>query len=127
MRHLKAMGSPVKIVADEWCNTYEDIVDFTAAQSCDMVQIKTPDLGGVHNIVDAVLHCNRNGMEAYQGGTCNETDVSAHTCVHLALAARPMRMLIKPGMGFDEGMNTVYNEMHRTLALLKARAAARKG
>ena len=121
MRHLKAMGSPVKIVADEWCNTYEDIVDFTAANSCDMVQIKTPDLGGVHNIVDAVLHCNRNGMEAYQGGTCNETDISAHTCVHLALAARPMRMLIKPGMGFDEGMNTVYNEMHRTLALLKAR------
>ena len=121
-RHLKALGSPVKLVADEWCNTYEDIVDFTAAESCHMVQIKTPDLGSIHNIVDAVLHCNQNNMEAYQGGTCNETDVSARTCVHLALAARPMRMLIKPGMGFDEGMNLVYNEMHRTLALLKTRS-----
>lgn len=118
---LARQGSPVKLVADEWCNTYEDIVEFTDAACCHMVQIKTPDLGGIHNIVDAVLYCNRNGMEAYQGGTCNETDVSARTCVHLALAARPMRMLVKPGMGFDEGMNIVYNEMHRTLALLAAR------
>ncbi|TVR05768.1 MAG: methylaspartate ammonia-lyase, partial [Spirochaetaceae bacterium] len=61
-------------------------------------------------------------VEAYQGGTCNETDVSARVCVHLALAARPMRMLVKPGMGFDEGMVVVYNEMMRTLALLEARS-----
>jgi methylaspartate ammonia-lyase len=121
MRRLQRLGSKVKLVADEWCNTFEDIVDFTAAQCCHMVQIKTPDLGGIHNVVDSVLHCRRYAMEAYQGGTCNETDVSARTCVHLALAARPMRMLVKPGMGFDEGMNIVNNEMQRTLALLKAR------
>lgn len=122
-RRLGQLGSPVKLVADEWCNTYEDIVDFTDARCCHMVQIKTPDLGGIHNVVESVLYCNLQGMEAYQGGTCNETDVSARACVHLALAARPMRMLVKPGMGFDEGMNIVYNEMHRTLALLKARRA----
>lgn len=124
-QRLRQLGSPIKLVADEWCNTYQDIVDFTAAECCHMVQIKTPDLGGIHNIVDAVLHCNDHGMEAYQGGTCNETEVSARSCVHLALAARPMRMLIKPGMGFDEGMNIVYNEMQRTLALLKARKDSR--
>ena len=122
-RRLAQLGSPVKLVADEWCNTYEDIVDFTDARCCHMVQIKTPDLGGIHNVVESVLYCNLQGLEAYQGGTCNETDVSARACVHLALAARPMRMLVKPGMGFDEGMNIVYNEMHRTLALLKARRA----
>ena len=122
-RRLQELGSPIKLVADEWCNTFEDVVDFTDAKCCHMAQIKTPDLGGIHNIVEAVLYCNSNGMEAYQGGTCNETDVSARTCVHLALAARPMRMLVKPGMGFDEGMNIVYNEMHRTLARLKARKA----
>ncbi len=120
-QRLGQLGSRVKLVADEWCNTYEDIVEFTDARCCHMVQIKTPDLGGIHNIVDAVLYCNRHGMEAYQGGTCNETDVSARACVHLALAARPMRMLVKPGMGFDEGMNIVHGEMQRTLALLKAR------
>lgn len=120
--HLKKLGSKVKIVADEWCNTYQDIIDFTDAGSCHMVQIKTPDLGSIHNIVDAVLYCNKKGMEAYQGGTCNETDVSARTCVHVAIASRPMRMLIKPGMGFDEGMNIVFNEMSRTLAQLNAKA-----
>lgn len=121
-RNLEKLGSSVKIVADEWCNTYQDIIDFTDAGSCHMVQIKTPDLGSIHNIVDAVLYCNKKGMEAYQGGTCNETDISARTCVHVAIASRPMRMLIKPGMGFDEGMNIVFNEMTRTIAQLKAKA-----
>ncbi|CNC53121.1 methylaspartate ammonia-lyase [Yersinia intermedia] len=120
-RNLAKLGSKVKIVADEWCNTYQDIIDFTDAGSCHMVQIKTPDLGSIHNIVDAVLYCNKKGMEAYQGGTCNETDISARTCVHVAIASRPMRMLIKPGMGFDEGMNIVFNEMSRTIAQLNAK------
>ena len=117
---LQKKGSSVKIVADEWCNTFEDVRDFTDARCCDMVQIKTPDLGGVHTIVESVRYCLDHGMEAYQGGTCNETDTSARVCVHLALAARPMRMLVKPGMGFDEGMVVVHNEMARTLAILKA-------
>ena len=52
-------------------------------------------------------------MEAYQGGTCNETEVSAQCCVHLAMAARPEVMLAKPGMGFDEGFTIVKNEQER--------------
>ncbi len=119
---LTRQGSPVRVVADEWCNTLSDIMEFTDARCCHMVQIKTPDLGGVHTIVEAVRYCREHGVEAYQGGTCNETDVTARVCVHLALAARPMRMLVKPGMGFDEGMVVVYNEMMRTLALLEARS-----
>lgn len=118
---LEHLGSPVKVVADEWCNTLEDIIAFTDARCCQMVQIKTPDLGSVHNSVEAVLYCRQHDMEAYQGGTCNETDLSARSCVHLALASRPQRMLVKPGMGFDEGMTIVGNEMRRTVALLKAK------
>ncbi len=121
-RELAAKGSRVKIVADEWCNTYEDVVDFTEARSCDMVQIKTPDLGGIQNTIEAVLYCRRNGMEAYQGGTCNETEISAKACVHAAVAARAERLLAKPGMGFDEGFMIVRNEMERVLAALRARA-----
>jgi methylaspartate ammonia-lyase len=60
-------------------------------------------------------------MEAYQGGTCNETDLSARTCVHLAMATRPERMLAKPGMGFDEGFTVVNNEMERIIAVLRSR------
>lgn len=116
---LVSMGSSVKIVADEWCNTYEDIKEFTDAKSCDMVQIKTPDLGGIQNIVESVLYCKAHGMEAYQGGTCNETDQTARMCVHLAVAAQAERTLAKPGMGFDEGFTIVNNEMERIIAVLK--------
>lgn len=121
---LRQRGSQVRIVADEWCNTFEDVVAFTDARCCDMVQIKTPDLGSLHNTLESVLYCRRNGMNAYQGGTCNETDVSARTCVHVAMAGRPMRLLVKPGMGFDEGMTIVHNEMQRAVALLRRRYPA---
>jgi methylaspartate ammonia-lyase len=60
-------------------------------------------------------------MEAYQGGTCNETEVSAQCCVHLAMATHPVRMLVKPGMGFDEGLTIVRNEMQRIRAVLRHR------
>lgn len=121
---LQQYGSRVKIVADEWCNTYEDIREFSDAACCHMVQIKTPDLGGVENILESILYCKSHGMEAYQGGTCNETDISARACVHVALAGQPERMLAKPGMGFDEGFSIVNNEMERALAVLRGR---RKG
>ncbi|MBN2658577.1 MAG: methylaspartate ammonia-lyase [Spirochaetales bacterium] len=120
---LHEKGCKVKTVADEWCNTWEDIRDFTDAKCCDMVQIKTPDLGSIHNIVKSILYCKEHGMEAYQGGTCNETNISARTCVHVGLAARAERMLVKPGMGFDEGLTIVKNEMERTLAVLKYKEA----
>ena len=120
-QHLNRLDSNAKLVADEWCNTYQDIVNFVDAQCCDMVQIKTPDLGCIHNVVDAILYCKEQGVEAYQGGTCNETDVSAQACVHIALAARPERMLVKPGMGFDEGLVIVGNEMSRSLAIIKSK------
>ncbi len=118
---LRRAGSPVKIVADEWCNTLEDVIEFTDAEACHMVQIKTPDLGGIQAIVESVLYCKSHGMEAYQGGTCNETEVSAQCCVHLAMAARPEVMLAKPGMGFDEGFTIVKNEQERIRAVLKSR------
>jgi methylaspartate ammonia-lyase len=91
-----------------------------------MVQIKTPDLGGIQDTVDAVLYCRAHGMEAYQGGTCNETDLSAQACVHLAMATRPARMLAKPGMGFDEGFMVVRNEMQRIRAVLASRATGKE-
>jgi len=117
---LERLGSPVKIVADEWCNTLEDVIDFTNAKACHMVQIKTPDLGGMQEIVESVLYCKAHGMEAYQGGTCNETELSAQCCVHLAMATHPAQILAKPGMGFDEGFMIVSNEMKRIQAVLAA-------
>jgi methylaspartate ammonia-lyase len=108
---------PVKIVADEWCNTIEDIKLFVDAKAGHMVQIKTPDLGSIHNTIEAVLYCKDKEVLAYQGGTCNETDRSAQVCAHVAMATHPVQILAKPGMGVDEGFMIVTNEMNRIRAL----------
>jgi len=120
-RLIDGRGSDVQIVADEWCNTLDDIKYFADNKAGHMVQIKTPDLGGIGDIVEAVLYCKERGIAAYQGGTCNETDRSAQVCVHIAMACGPCQVLAKPGMGVDEGYMIVHNEMQRILAMLRAR------
>ena len=123
---LDRRGCDVELVADEWCNTLEDIMEFADRKAGHMVQIKTPDLGGINNTIEAVLYCKAKGIGAYQGGTCNETDRSAQVCVHCAMATQPVQILAKPGMGVDEGFMIVYNEMNRILAIRKAKKAAGK-
>jgi methylaspartate ammonia-lyase len=111
----------VQLVVDEWANTLEDIRAFVDAQAADVIQIKMPDLGSVHNSVEAVLACQAGGVGAFLGSSCCETDLSAKAAVHVALATRPDMMMAKPGMGVDEGMMLVQNEMTRTLAWIRAR------
>lgn len=114
---MEKIGSKAEIVADEWCNTLEDIIDFSKEKAGHMAQIKTPDLGGINNAIEAVLYCKQHGMGAYLGGTCNETNRSAEVCAHIAMATQPCQYLAKPGMGVDEGYMIVYNEMSRIVAL----------
>ncbi len=123
---LDKRGCDVELVADEWCNTLEDIKEFADRKAGHMVQIKTPDLGGVNNTIEAVLYCKEKGIGAYQGGTCNETDRSAQVCVHCAMASQPVQILAKPGMGVDEGYMIVFNEMNRIMAVRNAKKNACK-
>ena len=125
-KELDDRGCDVELVADEWCNTLEDIKLFADNKAGHMVQIKTPDLGGINNTIEAVLYCKEKGIGAYQGGTCNETDRSAQVCVHCAMATQPVQILAKPGMGVDEGYMIVYNEMNRILAMSKAKKNLKK-
>ena len=118
---LKQKGIDVGLIADEWCNTLDDIRLFAAAKASDFVQIKTPDLGSIHNTIEAVLFCKENGMGACLGGTANETDHSTRISCHMGLACRPDFMLSKPGLGADEALMIQTNEMARTLAILATR------
>jgi len=120
-KELDDRGINVELVADEWCNTLEDIKLFADNKAGHMVQIKTPDLGGINNTIEAVLYCKEKGIGAYQGGTCNETDRSCQVCVNCAMATQPVQILAKPGMGVDEGFMIVYNEMNRIIALRNAK------
>ena len=116
---LADAGVSVDLVADEWCNTFEDVQAFVDAGAADLVQVKTPDLGSVHRSGQAVRYCEGTNTRAYLGGTCNETETSARACAHVALATDAAQVLAKPGMGFDEGYMIVENEMRRTIARRK--------
>ncbi|MCK4828060.1 methylaspartate ammonia-lyase, partial [bacterium] len=116
----------VKIVADEWCNTLDDVKRFVDEGAADMIQTKTPDLGGLNNAIEAVLYCKENGVLAYLGGSAAETERSAQICAHLALATQPRQILERPGMGVFEGTSIVLNEMQRALALIDYRSRAKK-
>lgn len=119
-KELDSRNINVELVADEWCNTLEDVIYFCDNKAGHMAQIKTPDLGGINNTIEAVIYCKKHGFGAYQGGTCNETDRSAQVCVNCAMATQPDQILAKPGMGVDEGYMIAYNEMNRIIALRKA-------
>jgi methylaspartate ammonia-lyase len=121
---LRERGSGVGIVADDWCNTLEDVLLFARAGAADMIQIKAPDLGSITNSIEAVLACKREGIGAFLGGTCNGTDQSSRVTVHVALATQADLIYNKPGMGVDEGLMIVTNEMARTLRLIHQTGAA---
>jgi len=111
----------LEIVADEWCNTLEDVIYFADNKAGHMLQVKTPDLGGVNNTIEALLYCKKSGVGAYSGGTCNETNISAEVTTNIAIACGAKQCLAKPGMGTDEGIMIVNNVMNRTLALINSR------
>lgn len=114
-------GINVELVADEWCNTYDDVKFFADNKSGHMLQIKTPDLGGVNNVIESILYCKKKGIGAYCGGTCNETNRSSEVTTNIAIACGADQCLAKPGMGVDEGYMIVNNEMNRVVALVNRR------
>jgi methylaspartate ammonia-lyase len=121
---LERQGSRVKIIVDEWCNTLEDITAFADAEAAHYAQIKTPDLGGINNAIEAVLYTRNKGMGCCLGGSGNETDQSARITAQIGLACRPDFLLSKPGFGGDEALMIQTNEMLRTLALIETSRAA---
>jgi len=114
---LKLRTPLVELVVDEWCNTLADIRLFAKAGAADVIHVKTPDLGGIGNTIEALLLVREAGLAAYCGGSCNDTDISARVCAQVAMACAASQVLARPGMGLDEGVMIVRNEMRRTAAL----------
>ncbi len=116
---LQGLPAPVPvIIADEWCNSLPDIELFAKSGAADLLQIKMPDLGRIGASIEAVLTCHEHGVGAYLGGSCNETDISARTAVHVAVATGAEQILARPGMGIDEAASIVRNELVRLRAML---------
>jgi methylaspartate ammonia-lyase len=110
----------VQLMAGEWANSVDDVRAFVEAGAADMIHLKAPDLGSVHNAVEAVLACRAGKVGAMLGGSATETALSAGVAVHVALAARPHLILARPGLGVDEAVSFTQNEMARVIAQLRA-------
>ncbi|MDN3353645.1 methylaspartate ammonia-lyase [Actinomadura sp. DC4] len=121
-RLLRRHGSAVELVADEWCNTLEDVREFAAAEAADMLQVKLPDVGGLDLAVQALLACRAAGVAAYCGGSSTETERSAQIAAGVAMGVAADLLLARPGMGVDEAIMVVDNEMRRTAAIVGARS-----
>lgn len=115
-RRLAERNLPIRIAADEWCNTLADVRAFVDAEAVDLVQVKMPDVGGVHRSMEAVSHCEGTSVSAFLGGSANETDLSARCSAHVALASEPSYVLAKPGVSVDAAVLIVENEMRRVVA-----------
>lgn len=120
-RALRDRESGVRIVVDEWANDLEDIRAFITAGAADVIQVKSPDIGSVDSIGRAILECWAGEVRPILGGSCAETDQSARVMAQLALAVKPAWIMARPGMGIDEGIQIVHNEMARTLAVIASR------
>ncbi|WP_394728698.1 methylaspartate ammonia-lyase [Altererythrobacter sp. GH1-8] len=121
VEHVNQLADNARVVADEHCNTLDDIEAFIQARAAHVIQVKTPDVGNLLDTARAIIAAREAGIGAYSGGTSAETDESARACVHVALASRATMMLAKPGMGVNEGITIVGNEQARTLATIRTR------
>jgi methylaspartate ammonia-lyase len=120
-RRLRQCESGVQIIADEWCNTLADVEAFVAAGAADLIQLKMPDMGSLHDTLCGIEVCRKGGIGVYLGGSCTETDLSARISVHVAVAAQVDLMLAKPGMGVDEAYSLIANEQSRLMTILRRR------
>ncbi len=122
---LQQMESTVRLIVDEWANNLDEIRSYLVEPVVPIVHVKAPDLGSLHRAVQAVLECRAASVSPILGGSCAETDQSARTVAHVALATAPEWVLARPGMGVDEGVQIMHNEMARTIALIEARGEKR--
>jgi methylaspartate ammonia-lyase len=108
-----------QIIVDEWCNTAADVRLFADHGVADIIHIKTPDMGTLHDTIEVAKYCRQKNVGFAIGGSANETDVSGRMSAHIGLATQPVFMIGRPGMGMDEGLMIVDNEQRRSLALLQ--------
>ena len=103
------------LIADEWANAPGEMAGFCSDRGAGAIQVKMPDRGSLVHAIEALRLCREHGVLAYLGGSCNETDLSTRVTAHVGVACGAWRLFTKPGLGFDEGLMIVRNELARTI------------
>ena len=118
---IRSRGISVKIIADEWANSLDEIKILATQTVLDGIHIKMPDTGSILDSGRAVEVCKANGIFVLLGGSCTETASSAQLAAHLAMATGPNALLVKPGISFDEGFSLITNELAKIQSLRATR------
>ena len=118
---IRSRGISVKIIADEWANSLDEIKILATQTVLDGIHIKMPDTGSILDSGRAVEVCKANGIFVLLGGSCTETACSAQLAAHLAMATGPNALLVKPGISFDEGFSLITNELAKIQSLRATR------
>ena len=119
-RVVDERGIHVELVADEWCNTLDDIKYFADHKASIWCRSKLRAWAVSTTLPKQSSTARKKALALTRAVPATETDRSAQVCVNIAMAVQPDQILAKPGMGVDEGYMIVYNEMQRILAVRKA-------
>ena len=106
----------VEIAAGAGVRTLDDVRAYLAAGAADLIHLRLPQFGDLHAGVDAALACKEANVRVLIDGGAAGTDLGARAAAHLALATGADLVAAGPGIGVDEGIGLVRNEMARTLA-----------
>ena len=90
---LDRRGIDVELVADEWCNTLEDIKLFADHKAGHMIQIKTPDLGGINNTIGICF-------SVLLVGVVRELLAEGTVFGNVVFPVAPLPLADQPGTGF---------------------------
>ena len=116
---ISARGYRVAIVERELvggeCSYWACIPSKTLLRPGEAVQGARDAAATAEVVVEAALACRAAGLGVFVGGSCTETDGSARVAAHLGVALAADQVLARPGMGVDEGVAIVRNEMARAL------------
>jgi methylaspartate ammonia-lyase len=91
IRHLK-----LKLVADAWVDSFDDVVQFADPTVCQMVHVELPRLGNLEAGITAVLHLKSQNQSVILSGE----DTALTT--HIALATTPTSLCGSPQLHYNE-------------------------
>jgi len=91
-------GLDLVICVGEWCNTADDVKKFTDSGGAEMIQVKFPVLGGLHQTIEALRYCDKGESRLTSVVAAARRRGRPQISPHVALATQPFQILAKPVM-----------------------------
>ncbi|MCP5096356.1 MAG: hypothetical protein GY943_12460 [Chloroflexi bacterium] len=103
--YLRFRKVPLQLVANAWIHSLDDVQAFVQAEAVDMIHLHALWLGSLHQTIEAVLYCRKQGV-----GVLLDVGRYGRFIPQIALATQPDFVAGPPA--------DLHNEMARTLAWL---------